>query len=260
MNRKSWGLFVGLCVLAFSAVWVVPAGAQMSQGKEKPRMYSYIANWTIPRAQWGDMQKAFGPTQQVMDQSLANGTLVGYGNDENLVHQPDGETHDNFWSAMSMAGLMTVLDQLYSNGSATSPVLASATKHWDEIYVSQHYNWHPGSWKGVYTYVSFYKLKADAPDDAVDLISDNIVAPLLEKMLADGTIHEYEIDTQAVHTEAPDSFVIAYICANAAGLDKVQAAIRDTLKTNPLVGPAFGSMIDFSAHRDELLRTNATYK
>jgi hypothetical protein len=35
--------------------------------------------------------------------ALADGTIVGYGNDEDLVHQAYGETHDNWWSAMSMA-------------------------------------------------------------------------------------------------------------------------------------------------------------
>jgi hypothetical protein len=98
-----------------------------------------------------------------------------------------------------MAGLIHVLEQFYANSSATSPVLASATKHWDEIYVSRYYNWHPGSWKNVYTQVSIYKFKPDAPNDALDIISKNLVAPLMEKLLADGAIHEYEIDTQAVH-------------------------------------------------------------
>jgi hypothetical protein len=103
-------------------------------------------------------------------------------------------------------------------------------------------------------------LKADAPDNAVEMLSKNLIAPLLEKELAAGTIYEYEIDTEAIHTEAPGTFWIFYLAANAEGLDKVNAAIRDTLKANPLAGPAFGSMTDFSAHRDYLARTNATYK
>jgi hypothetical protein len=49
-------------------------------------------------------------------------------------------------------------------------------------------NWKKGSWKDVYTYGSAYKLKADAPDDAVDQLSKNLIVPLMEKMLADGTI------------------------------------------------------------------------
>jgi hypothetical protein len=242
------------------AVWVAPAGAQMSEVKEKPPMYSYVSNWAIPRAQWADMEKSYAADLKILDPALANGTLVGYGNDVNLVHQPDGETHDDWWSAMSLAGVINVLDQFYKSGSVTSPVLASATKHWDTIYVSRYYNWQPGSWKGAFTYVASYKLKPDAPDDAIETLSKNLVAPLLEKMLADGTIHEYEIDTQALHTEAPGTFSIIYLAASAEGLDKVNAAIRESLKTHPLNGPAFASMVDYTAHRDYLVRTNATYK
>jgi hypothetical protein len=36
--------------------------------------------------------------------------------------------------------------------------------------------------------------------NAVETLSKNVAVPLLEKLLADPTIHEYEIDTQAIHT------------------------------------------------------------
>ena len=223
-------------------------------------MYSYVGNWSIPRAQWADMAKADEADQKVLEQAMASGTIVGYGSDVNLVHQADGPTHDDWWSAMSMAGLLNLLDQFYKSGNSTTPVLASATKHWDNIYVSRYYNWHAGSWKDAYTHGASYKLKADAPNDAVEILSKNLIVPLMEKMLADGTIHEYEVDTEAIHTESPDSFWVFYIAANAEGLDKVNAALRDRMKANPLGGPAFASMVDLTPHRDYLVRTNATYK
>ena len=92
------------------------------------------------------------------------------------------------------------------------------------------------------------------------MISKGLLVPLLEKQLANGTIQEYEIDTEAIHTDAPGTIWIFYIATNADSLDKVSAAVRDSRKTNPLGGAAFDSMIDFSAHRDYLARTNATYK
>jgi hypothetical protein len=128
------------------------------------------------------------------------------------------------------------------------------------MFVSRYYNWHSGSWKDLYTHGASYKLKADAPTDAVDTLSKNMIVPLMEKMLADGAIHEYEIDTEAIHTAAPGTFWVFYLAANAEGLDKVNAALRDTLKANPLNGPAFGSMVDSTEHRDYLARTSATYK
>jgi len=153
-----------------------------------------------------------------------------------------------------------VLDQFYKSGSTTSPVLESATKHWDSIYVSRHYNRHAGSWQGVYTYGGSYKLKPDAPDNALDLLCKNAIEPLMEKLLADGSIHEYEVDTEAVHTEAPGTFWVFYLAANAEALDKARAGLMETLKSNPLIGPAFDSMVDFTVHRDFLARSNATYK
>jgi len=261
MNGKFWKVFAGLCTLAMSAVWAGQAGAQMSsEVKEKPPIYTYVAQWDIPRAQWADMAKSYGSTQKLLDKAIADGTIVGYGNDATLVHQPDGATHDDWWSATSLAGVLNVLDQLEKSGDSTSSVLASATSHGDSIYISRYYNWHPGSWKGGYTYTAAYRLKPNAPDDAVETLSKNLIAPLLEKLLADGTLHEYEVDTQEVHTEAPGTFLIVYLAASADGLDKVNAALGEAIKSNPLSAPAFDSMVDMTAHRDDLVRTNATYK
>ena len=257
MNKRLGTLFVVVC--AVTAIWPTPVRAQ-SEVKEKPAMYSYISNWVIPRAQWAEMDKGNATNQKVLDKALAGGTIVGYGNDETLIHQADGETHDSWWSAMSMAGVLNVLEQFYASGTTTSPVLVSATKHWDSLYVSHYYNWHAGTFKNVYTHVGVYKLKASAPDDAVESLSKNLVVPLLEKLLADGTIHEYEIDDQAIHTGAPGTFLIVYIASSGEGLDKVNAAVRDTIKASPLGGSAFGSMTDSEGHRDGLFRTTATYK
>jgi hypothetical protein len=253
-------LLAGVCAFALCALMGASAFAQSSEVKEKPPMYSYVSNWAIPRAQWGEMDKGNAANQKALEKALANGTLVGYGEDVNLVHEIDGMTHDDWWSSMSMAGVINVLEQFYQTGASTTSVLGTATKHYDSLWVSKYYNWHPGTFKNGYTHVGEYKLKADAPDNAVETLSKTMLVPFFEKLLADGTIHEYEVDTQALHTRAPGVFILVYITANAEGLDKVDAALTDTLKSNPLISPAFGSMVDFTAHRDSLARTTATYK
>jgi hypothetical protein len=260
MNGTRGRFLAGVCVLGMAAAVAGSARAQTSEVKEKPPMYCYIGNWDIPRAQWADMAKADEADRPILDKAMAGGTLVGYGNDVTMVHTANGGTNDQWWCANSLAGVVNILEQFYQSGSTTTPVLASATKHWDEVYVSRYYNWKTGSTKNGYTHVGRYKLKADAPEDAVESLSKNLVVPLLEKLLADGTIVEYEIDQEAIHTDAPGSFEIVYIAKDAAGLDKVQAAVESAIKTNPLGGSAFGSVTDSSGHRDELLRTNATYK
>ncbi len=257
MKRLLGGAMAAACV---ALAGVTPAGVQAAEVKEKPPMYSYVAEWVMPRARWADMEKASNANQKILEQAVASGTLVGFGNDMSLIHTAEGATHDNWWSSMSMAGLFNVLDEIYKSGSAVSPTLANATKHWDGLYVSRFYNWRPGSYTGVYTHVGSYKLKADAPNDAVETLSKAAIVPLLEKLVADGAVIEYEVDEEAIHTENPGTFWIDYITKTAEGLDKVNAAVIEMFKTSPLTGPAFGSMVDFSTHRDYLSRTTATYK
>lgn len=261
MNKSVWRVIAGVAALTALSALAVPARAQTAEVKEKPRMYTYESNWVFPRAKWGEVDKDnAGSTQKITAPALADGTLVGYGDDETLVHTADGATHDNWWQAMSMAGLMKVLDAFYKAGTTSNALILSSTKHWDQVFISRYYNWKPGSWKGAYGHSSAYKLKADAPSDAVDTLSKALFVPLLEKLLADGAIVEYEIDEETIHTASPDQFFIYYLAADAEGLDKVNAAIREAVKSNPLAGPAFGSMVDFTPHRDQLLRSSATYK
>ncbi|HEY6483530.1 MAG TPA: hypothetical protein VIY54_08370 [Steroidobacteraceae bacterium] len=260
MNSRMRTTFFATCALIVTGAWTVPALAQAAEVSEKPPMYTYVSDWVFPRAQWTEIEKSRGGTTKVFEKALSGSSLIGYGDDLTLVHQPDGSTHDTWWSSMSMAGLLNVLDEIHKAGGATTPALNSATKHWDEVFVSRFYNWRAGSYTGAYTHTSSYKLKADAPDDAMESLSKSFIVPMMEKLLADGTIVEYEIDQQAVHTQAPGMFLIVYISQNAGGVDKVNAALQQSLKTNPFAGPAFGSMIDFAEHRDELARTNATYK
>lgn len=258
MSRKTVLVFAGLPLLL--AMTMAAGRAQAPEVKEKPPMYTYVANWTIPRARWAEMEKTNVANRTILDKAIANGTIVAYGDDTNLVHEADGSTHDNWWSAMSMSGLLNVLDQFAKPDAPRATILESSTKHSDAIFVSRFYNWHSGSWKDAYTHGSTYKLKPDASDDALETLSKHLFVPLLEKLLAEGAIHEYEVDTQAIHKESPNMFYIFYITPNAEGLDKVNAALRETMKANPLGGPAFSSVSDFTAHRDELAHTNATYK
>ena len=260
MNIKPFKSFAWLSTVLFLVLFATPLYAQTATVKEKPPMYSYVGYWNIPRAQWAEMDKSIAGDQKILDQALANGTLIGFGNDRNIVHQADGFTHADWWSSMSMAGVLNVLDQFQKSGSSVSSVLSTSTKHSDSIFVSRYYNWRPGSAKDAYTSVAYYRLKPDAPSDALEMLSKTLFVPLFEKLLADGTIIEYEIDTEAIHSETPGAFWIVFISPTAEGLDKATAARSEMQRANPLGGPAFSRMVDYGPHRDYLARTSATYK
>jgi hypothetical protein len=235
------------------------APAQTTEVKEKPPMYTYYSQWDIPRSKWPEMQKMRGGPAAITH-AFASGALIGYGDDENVVHTVDGYTHDGWFSSMTMAGLLQTLADLMQGGSTTGSVFASATKHEDQVLSSRYYAWKSGSWKGAYTHAAVYKLKDSAPNDAVDVLAKSFIVPLMEKMLAQGVIVEYEIDEQAIHTDSPSLFFLDFITPTAEGQDQVLKALGEAIKANPLSSPAFDSMVDFSVHRDYLLRGDATYK
>ena len=239
------------------------AGAQTVAVKEKPLLYKYVSYWTFPRAHWGDVDKDNATRhQKILAPALADGTLVGYGDDANLVHFAEGFTHANWWQANSRAGVMKVLEALHEGGGSSSPLLVSSTKHWDQVFVSRFYNWKAVSWKCAYGYKSTYKLKPDAPeaDDALRILSSFYV-PLFEKVLADGTIVEYEIDREIFHnTDSRAQLHFYFVTPSADGLDKLNAAIRSAISENSLIGPAFGSMMVNFTPQNDWVRVNAAYK
>ena len=258
MKEKCAALLGGLFIVGTAGFGSLPLYAQSMEVKEKPAMYSYQANWQMPRAKWAEFEKPSPANDKQLSQALSSGALVAYGADKIEVHSAEGPTHDSFWSAMSMAGVLNMLDSLTKG--PPDPMMQNATKHWDGIYVSHFYNWKPGTYKGAYTHVAYYKLKATAPDHAVESVSKDFIVPLMEKLLADGSIVEYEIDEEAIHTESPADFWVDYITQDASGLDKVNAALGQAIKTNTFAGPAFDAMVDSAVHRDYLSRSNVTYK
>ena len=48
------------------------------------------------------------------------------------------------------AGVLNVLDQLEKSSDTPSSVLATATNHFDNIYISHYYNWRPGTVKAAW--------------------------------------------------------------------------------------------------------------
>jgi hypothetical protein len=234
--------------------------AQTTEAKEKPTMYTYYSQWDLPRSKWADMDKLRAQGTAAMARGMTGGVLVGYGDDETVVHTADGYTHDGWFSSMSIAGLLDTLSGVMQGGATTGAVYGSATKHADQILSTRYYAWKSGSYKGAYTHTAVYKLKDSAPNDALDTVAKSFIVPMMEKLLADGSIVEYEIDEEAIHTESPALFFLDFITPTAEGQDRVLKALGEALKADPMAAPAFSSMVDFSEHRDYLVRGDVTYK
>src|SRR5215469_18824001 len=109
--------FVLAAALFTTAALSFSARAQGNDEKEKPPIYTYVAEWAVARGDWPAMEKYDASQKPVFDKLIADGTIVGYGYFKMAAHTADSPNHGSWWTATSMAKLMKVLSIL-----ATQPV------------------------------------------------------------------------------------------------------------------------------------------
>jgi hypothetical protein len=253
--RKQLAL-VGFVLLAVvcATIAVQANPAAQAAPAEKPTVYTYVAEWAVPRAMWGDFQKQEDGNAEAMKKAVADGTIVSYGNFAVVNHQEGEATHGSWFSATSMANLMKVLEGLRAAPSATSPAFA-ASKHWDYILSSTNHNGHSGTFTNGYLRVARWPGKAGASDPDEKILKATMIS-ILEKLLADGAIHSYTIDRETIHSDDPGLMYVVFVANGAEGLDKFNAAVADLQKNNPTGLAAYQSLVDSHGHRDTLARVS----
>jgi len=262
-NRVELGsAMAALAVLVVSGMIATPAGAALTAVPAKPPVYRYEAFWVFPPARSPDVDKiSAAADQRVLAPALADGGLVGYGENKNLVYSREGSfTHSTWWQATSLPGVLKLIDAFDKRDGSSSPQLASATERWGRLYGSRYYNWKAGSWKGAYGYRFAYNVKPGvAPRDVAEMLSTFYV-PILEKQLADGIIVQYEIDTAAIHSEdSPGQVIVSLVAPRAEDLDKLAFPVPDD--EGPMIEAAKASVLtNRDAPHIEYVRVNATYK
>ena len=247
MQKRALGY---VCLLILVAV---AAGARLrAQTVESKPTYTYVAQWIVPRAQWADMVKIDDQERPLLDKLVADGTIVDYGTFANVIHHEDEPTHGSWFTATSEGNLMKALEAIYAQGTTTAPVLA-ASKHWDFILISRAHNAHSGHYEGAYLVGSSWDVKPGEGHAFQELVKGRLI-PIYEKLLADGVVVSYAMDTEAYHTDKPGRVSFVFTTADAAGLDKVDQALDAAFDKDPEIGPAIRSLTDGKEHRDFLLR------
>lgn len=254
MRRRLSGVLFAVCALAVAMLTAGNAWTQTASAEKAP-LYTYVSEWAVPRAMWADYQKSQAQEDEMMKKLVADGTLTSYGSFSVLNHQEGAPTHGSWFAAHSMANLMKVLEGLRASPDSANAIL-SASKHWDMILESKDYNAHSGSFKNGYLRVGSWKYKAGASDPEGKIMKSTMVA-MLEKLLADGALHSYQIDEEVVHSRNPGGFHVAIVANGGEGIDKFNAAIDESGKKNPAAWAGFGGLLDEEGHRDFLAHVDA---
>lgn len=245
---RSLSLVAALCASVI-VLGVVPATAQESG--QKPAVYTYVAQWTIPRAQWGNMAKMQHASAAVLDRLIADGTLVGYGSDENVVHYREGDNFSDWFQATSLVGIFKALDAL-QGATTTNTALLGSGPHEDSLLVSRDYDGHAGSFHNALLRGISVVVKPGMERQFHESW-DHTIRPVLEKLVAEGALHAWAYQTEWI-VKQPGQVVTVLIANGPAGLDRYVAAINDMFDTNPDAVTPLIAATESGSRRDFLLR------
>jgi len=241
---------LGLAALAAVLSAGAPASAQTAPAGEP---YTYVGEWNIPRGQWGTFASDFDAnTKPVLDKLAAAGTLISWGVYEHIVHVPDGYTHGVWWTATSYAGIEKARMELVKSAS-TSTSLSAATAHRDYYLRSILAGGKPGSGEG-YLNVANYLLKAGKGREWRELWEKNS-KPLFDELVAKGSLVDYSIDVEDVHTDSPMWRMVVTLSPSAEADDAFVAAsdaadAKLTSQERTTRAQMMEALLEPGAHRD----------
>ena len=214
-----------LVVAAAAMALIVAVPVAFSQMESAPRVYTYVGQFQVPRANWAqyseDIDKTFVPIAEKM---LADGTIISWSTFEQIIHTPDGYTHGSAWSSPSIAGLMKVLDEVRKNGPRPGQI--AATKH--EDYLMQTTTYRTGSGTPTYLRVVCSNAKVEKPE-AYTAMLKKLLVPTFDEQIKAGAATYYGLDEQYVNTAAQSMRCVVITYPNAEGMDKWAAAINATM-------------------------------
>jgi hypothetical protein len=143
------------------------------------------------------------------------------------------------------------LEAIYAQPALVGAPVQGASKHWDQILTGNIYNSKPGSSTGYLTW-SKWEVKAGQMHAYTEL-TKSVFVPVLEKLLAEGTITSYGQLTEDYHS-GKLGVVYDYITVpDAASLDKANKAF-DAVFSSPGIGDALRALTEREGHRDYLTR------
>ena len=215
---------VGLLAVVLAVV-IVPAA--ISQMEPTPRVYTYVSQFQVPRANWAQFSEENEKTiVPIAEKLMADGTLVGWSTFETVVHTPEGFTHGAAWSSNSLAGLMKVLDEVRKGGPRPGQI--AATKHEDLLMQTTMYHASSTSGTSGYLRVVCQMAKADKPAEYEASLKKYLV-PMFEEQFKKGVATYYGLDEQYVNNEAPSLRCLVITYPNAESMDKWAAGVNATL-------------------------------
>lgn len=214
MSRVAFRVPVLLC-LALVLPLVVNAQQPM------PPSYTFVAEWNVPRDKWPEVSAWMEKSARPLYERLVNdGTLTDYGTSETIVHQENEATHSVWFSANSFAGIEKA--RLEALKIPPAPALATA-KH-NDLYLTNLVAKHRAVSGSGYLRVNSLVVQAGKAAQWRE-IWEKYTKPTFDKLVANGTLSAYAVESQYIATMDPNTRFVVTIAPSADSVDKVGAAL-----------------------------------
>jgi hypothetical protein len=220
VKKQIMGLFtVALLTLGAPAVF--------SQKEQPQRLYTYVSQFQVPRANWAQFAEETEKTADpVFERLMADGTIVSWGDFEAVVHAPDGMTHGSWWQATSFAGILHVLDELRKAGPR--PAQNAATKHENALMHTNVIFATPHGLTTGYLRVFATHCQPGKGDEYVALLKKYFQTAVEEEMIKKGVVTYWAADEDYIPSRDTSMRYMVSIYRDAEALDKwaaVQASV-----------------------------------
>jgi hypothetical protein len=238
-----------LCAVA-ATVALVPQSA----AAQDHSYFTYVSYWAVPRDQWAAFDKQEREADAQMKSALADGTVVAWGDVATRVHDENGYTHAEFFTATSRDKVLKALETEWSG--ATNAAYVSTTKHRDVLLETLAHGGKTSSGATGYLRVTFWQAKPGA-EQALEGYVIKSVKPMLDSALSSGTLLMYNFDKEDVHSDAPGGYNLALFFPDGAGMDKFFNDLAAAGKSDPTLGAVIDTLTVAKEHRDSLSRLTA---
>jgi len=241
------GLFLCAAVVSMAIV-PQPAAAQDHS------YFTYVSWWAVPRDQWAAFEKQDREADAQMKSALADGTIVAWGDVATRVHEENGYTHAEFFTATSREKLLKALETEWSG--ATNAAYVSTTRHRDVLLETLAHGGKTSSGATGYVRVTFWQAKPGS-EQALEGYVIKSVKPLLDSAVSSGTLLMYNFDKEDIHSDAPGGYNLALFFPDGAAMDKFFNDLAAAGKSDPTVGAVIDNLTVAQDHRDTLSRLTA---
>jgi hypothetical protein len=245
----------------FAATTLLLAATTLSAQQYKS--LTSVANFKVlPGKEAAFVEKGMAFTA-TLDKLMASGSVLGYGMDVDVLHVP-GEANVAFWVNVpnyeALEKEEAAIQDFIKANPATMQELISMTDpaaHHDLIVRTREEGHRsvPAGSKPMEDF-DMVRVQPGRIQDFMGLFK-RYEKPVLDKLVADGVIYAYELDSEAVHTMEPGLMWMIITMPDLGAKDKVAAAFEESQKNmseaeRNMIEKLYLDMIVPGSHRDSL--------